>query len=141
QVGAGAAWAAIYPEARDIVPGVAQRLLLRVIDGHGGPISAPFLVEGDGLREEVRTDEHGEAELSWKVPPDVGAARNVGPCAGGVAASVRVRAMADVPQILPRRDPFELCIVVDRDAAGIVRADRSAARVGDTVHVSIAPAQ
>src|SRR6185437_1734600 len=72
QVGAGSAWAALYPEAREIVPGVAQRILLRMIDGHGKPISAPFLVEGDGLREEVRTDAHGEAELTWKAPPDVG---------------------------------------------------------------------
>ena len=59
QVGAGSAWAALYPEAREIVPGVEQRMLLRMTDGHGRPIAAPFLVEGDGLREEVRTDAHG----------------------------------------------------------------------------------
>ena len=141
RVGAGGATAEIWPEAHEVVPGVAQRLLLRVLDGHGRPISAPFLVEGDGLHEEVHTNASGDAEVTWKAPPDVGAARNVGPCAGGVAASVRVRAMADVPQILPRRDPFEICVAVDREAAGIARADRSAARVGDTVHVGVTPAQ
>ncbi len=141
RVGAGSASAEILPEGHDIVPGVEQRLLLRVLDGHGKPIAATFLVEGDGLHEEVRTDAWGEAGLTWKAPPDVGAARNVGPCAGGVAASVRVRATAEVPQLLPRRDPFDLCVSIDREAAGIVRADRSAARVGDTLHVTVAPAQ
>jgi len=141
QVGAGAASAEILPEAREIVPGVEQRLLLRVLDGHGRPVAAPFLVEGDGLHQEVRTDPWGEAELTWKAPPDVGAARNVGPCAGGVAASVRVRATTEVPQLYPRKDPFELCLSIDREAAGIVRADRSAARIGEAIHVSVTPAQ
>ncbi len=140
-VGAGGARAELLPEAREIVPGVTQRLLLRVRDGHDRPVAAPFLVEGDGLRQEVRTDAQGEAEISWSAPPDVGAARNVGPCAGGVAASVRVRATAEVPQLYPRRDPFELCLSINREATGIARADRSAARVGEAVHVTVTPAQ
>lgn len=140
-VGMGTASAALLPEARDLVPGLAQRLLLRVADGHGRPVSAPFLIEGDSLREEVRTGAEGEASITWNVPSDVGAARQVGPCAGGVAASVRVRPTTDVPGLDPGRGPFELCLPVDREAAGIVRADRSAARVGETVHVSIAAAQ
>lgn len=139
-VGVGGASAELLPEAHELVPGLAQRLLLRVLDGHGRPVAAPFLVEGDGLRQEVRTDAWGEAELTWKAPPDLGAARNVGPCAGGVAASVRVRATTDVPQLAPRRDPFELCLPIDREAAGIVRADRSMARAGETVHVTVTPA-
>jgi hypothetical protein len=141
RVGAGGAVAELLPEAHEVVPGVEQRLLLRVRDGHGRPVSAPFLVEGDGLRQEVHTSAAGEADVTWKAPPDVGAARNAGPCAGGVAASVRVRATTEVPALLPRRDPFELCLNVDREAAGIVRADRSAARIGDTIHVTVAPAQ
>jgi Alpha-2-macroglobulin family len=141
QVGTGGASAELFAEAKEIAPGVEQRLLLRVIDGHGRPVAAPFLVEGDGLHADVRTDAWGEAQLTWKAPADVGAARNVGPCAGGVAASVRVRATAEVPQILPRRDPFDLCLSIDREAAGIVRADRSAARAGDTIHVTVTPAQ
>src|SRR5262249_26690007 len=141
RVGTGAAFAELLPEARDLVPGVEQRLLLRVLDGHNKPVPAPFLVEGDGLHQEVRTDAFGEAEVTWKTPPDVGAARNVGPCAGGVAASVRVRATTEVAQLLPRRDPFELCLPIDREAAGIARGDRSTVRIGDTVHVTIAAAQ
>ena len=140
KVGTGGASAELLPEAHELVPGATQRLLLRVLDGHGQPIAAPFLVEGDGLREEVRTDAWGEAALTWKAPPDLGAARNVGPCAGGVAASVRVRATAEVPQLLPRRDPFELCLPIDREAAGIARADRSMARAGETLHVTVVPA-
>jgi hypothetical protein len=140
RVGIGGASAELLPEAREVVPGVEQRMLLRVIDGRGKPVAGPFVVEGDGLREEVRTSAAGEAEVTWRAPPDVGAARNVGPCAGGVAASVRVRATADVPQLLPRRDPFELCVPIDREATGLARVDRSVARAGEKIHVTIAPA-
>jgi hypothetical protein len=141
KVGSSAATAELLPEAGEIVPGVEQKMLLRVRDGHGKPVIGPFLVEGDGLHQEVRTSAWGEAEIVWKAPPDVGAARNVGPCAGGVAASVRVRATSDIPALAPRRDPFDLCLVINREAVGIARADRSIARAGDTVHVSITPSQ
>jgi hypothetical protein len=141
RVGASDSYAELVPEGRDLVPGVEQRLLLRVHDGHDRPVSGGFVVEGDGLSKEVRTNAWGEAEVTWKPPPDVGAARNVGPCAGGVAASVRVRATSDIPALLPRRDPFDLCLSIDREAAGILRVDRSVARVGDTIHVAVALAQ
>ena len=58
QYRAGAASAELLPEAREIVPGVTQRLLLRVRDGHARPVAAPFLVAGehveDGLRHVLR---------------------------------------------------------------------------------------
>src|SRR5262249_21822597 len=56
RVGASDAVAELLPEARDVVPGVEQRLLLRVRDGHDRPVSAGFRVEGDGLSQEVRTN-------------------------------------------------------------------------------------
>ncbi len=126
-VGAGAATAEILPEAHEIVPGVEQRLLLRVLDGHARPIAGPFLVEGDGLHQEVHTDAWGEAELAWKVPPDVGATRNVGPCAGGVAASVRVRATAEVPQLLPAQGSLR-AVPLRRSRGGGHRPRRSLGR-------------
>jgi hypothetical protein len=136
-IGYGIASVELLPEAQSMVPGVLEHLLLRVHDGHHQPIAAPFLVEGDGLRTEVRTNTFGEAEVVWKAPPDLGAGRGVGPCAGGVAATVRVRPTADVPALAPRRDPFDLCVPVDREAGAFVRLDRTAARIGDRVHVEV----
>ncbi len=46
--------------------------------------------------------------MLWHPPVDVGAMRKVGLCAGGVAAAVRVRALADVPALRPRSEPFDL---------------------------------
>ncbi|MFS8068773.1 MAG: alpha-2-macroglobulin family protein, partial [Byssovorax sp.] len=79
----------------------------------------------------------GEAEVLWHPPIDVGAMRNVGPCAGGVAASVRVRALADVPALRPRTEPFELCVPIDRDATAMIALERPTARVGDRLHVRV----
>src|SRR6202022_2451889 len=102
--------AELLPQNGTVVPGIEQRLLLRVLDGHFRPVIAPFSVEGDGLKASVTTDADGEAEVLWHPPVDIGATRNVGPCAGGVAASVRIRALADVPALHPRTEPFELCV-------------------------------
>jgi hypothetical protein len=139
-VGYRTASAELLPEASSIVPGVDQRLLLRVRDGHRNPVVAPFLVEGDGLRIKLQTNASGEAELTWKTPVDVGASRSTGSCAGGVAASIRVRPTVDVPALASRRAPFDLCVPVDRDAGGLVQLDKTSARIGDKVHVVVLPA-
>lgn len=136
-VGVPASNAWLFPEAGSIVPGVEQRLLLRVLDGHYQPVAAGFSVKGDGLDVHVTTGADGEAEVTWKPPVDVGAQRNVGPCAGGVAAAVVVRPLGAVPALGPRRDPFELCLPVNRDAGALVRVDRPIARTGDRVHVRV----
>ncbi len=135
-VGVPASTAELLPEAGQLVPGVPQHLMLRVRDGHGAPVRATFRLEGDGLAADATTDEHGETDITWQTPIDLGASRRVGPCAGGVAATVRVRPVADVPA-LGRRDPFELCVPVDREAQGIVAVDRLVAHVGETVHVAV----
>jgi hypothetical protein len=139
-VGAPVSTAELLPEAGSIFPGVEQRLVLRVRDGRARPVSAAFSVRGDGLDGNVTTNADGEAELTWKPPADVGALRNVGPCAGGVAAAVTVRPVGEVPALRPRRDPFELCLRVDRDATALVVTDRPIARVGERVHVRVVEA-
>ncbi len=136
-VGVPTASAELLPQNGAVVPGIEQRLLLRVLDGHFRPVAAPFSVEADGLKASVTTDADGEAEVLWHPPVDVGAMRNVGPCAGGVAASVRIRALADVPALRPRSEPFELCVAIDRDATAMIALERPIARVGDRVHVRV----
>ena len=132
-----ASTATLYPEAVAVVPGVEQRLFLRVQDGHSRPVQATFAVEGDGLHASVTTDADGEAETTWRPPVTVGALRNVGPCAGGVAAAVTVRPVGVVPALRPRTEPFELCLGVDRDAHALVAVDRPVARMGERVHVRV----
>ncbi len=136
-VGAPAAEATLAPEGDRVVPGLEQRVFLSVHDGKGRPVSAPFRVDGDGLVAHVRTDDHGEAEISWRAPLDLGAERQTGPCAGGVAAAVTVRAEAQVAALATHPDPFELCVKVDRDATSLVRTDRTLVRAGDKVHVRV----
>ena len=136
-VGATASTAELLPERGKIIPGLEQRMLLRLRDGKGAPIKAAFSVEADGLRERVTTDAHGEAEITWHPPVDLGALRHIGPCAGGVAAAVVVRAEGEVPQLGVRREPFEICVSVDRDVSAVVRADAPLARAGDKVHVRV----
>ncbi len=136
-VGVATASAELLSQNGAVVPGIEQRMLLRVLDGHSRPVAAPFSIEADGLKASVTTDADGEAEVLWHPPVDVGAMRNVGPCAGGVAASVRIRALADVPALHPRTEPFELCVAIDRDATAMIALERPIARVGDRVHVRV----
>lgn len=130
-VGNPSSTAALLPEAGAIVPGVEQRVLLRVLDGRWDPVQGSFTVEGDGLKASVTTDAHGEAEVIWKPPVDVGALRNVGPCAGGVAAAVLVRPVGAIPALGPRREAFQLCLSVDREAGALLRTERAMVRAGD----------
>jgi hypothetical protein len=138
-VGAPAAEATLTVEGDRIVPGIEQRLLLTMHDGKGRPVTAPFEVDADGLSAHVKTDAHGEAEVAWRVPADVGAMRQTGPCAGGVAAAVTVRVEAHVPALATHPDPFELCVKVDRDATSLVRPERTLVRAGERVRVRVVP--
>jgi hypothetical protein len=136
-VGVPASTAELLPEAGRVVPGVEQRLLLRVYDPRGEPVAATFSVEGDGLASTVTTTADGEAEVTWHPPAELGARRSVGPCAGGVAAAVLVRPQGVVPAIKPRTEPWELCLPVDREATALVKADRPIARSGDRVRLRV----
>lgn len=128
----------VTPEGREIVPGLSQRLFVRILDGHGDGIAATFAVEGDGLAGTFTTNAEGEAEIVWSAPEGVGANRDVGPCAGGVAAAVRVRPVADVPALRARREPLAACVPVDRDAPGLARVEPDVARPGERVRVVLA---
>ncbi len=133
--------AVAYPEVGQIVPGLAQTLVVRVRDARDKPVAGTFTIEGDGLAQRVTTDVWGQAEVTWKVPRDVGAARNVGPCAGGVAATVWVRPASALPALDNRTDPFSTCVPVNRDLKGVLRADRPMATAGGALHVRVAEAE
>lgn len=140
-VGYPHASAELFPEAGVVIPGLEQRMLLRVLDGYGKPVSAPFVLEADGLQQRVKTDDFGEAEVIWKTPVDLGAFRKVGPCAGGVAAAVVVRAEIDIPALGRGRDPFELCVAVDRETTAMVRPEKTIVMPNERVRVQIVSAK
>ncbi len=132
----------VRPEANVLVPGVAQKLLLTVTGDDGEPVrSTSFEVAGDGLRAKVTTDAFGEATFAWSPPVDVGAARNVGPCAGGVAAQVTVRPEAGKEGRTMRTPLFETCVAVDRELGGLLEVSPLVAMPGDKVHVRVATAK
>src|SRR5262249_53792205 len=51
-----------------------------------------------------------------------------------------VRTMADVPA-LGRREPFELCVAVDRDTSAIVRVEPTVVRAGERARVRVVSAR
>lgn len=125
------------PEAGQLVPGLEQAVILRVEDARERPVSAAFTVEGDGLSQKVTTNALGEAEVRWRPPRDVGAARQIGPCAQGVAATITVRPAAAIPELGGRTDPFSTCVTVNRDVAGLVRTDRPMVKAGSAMHARV----
>lgn len=128
----------LLPEAGSLVPGLEQRLLLRARDEQDQPLRGTFTVRGDGLDARVSTDPQGEAELSWKVPAEVGAFRGVGPCASRVAANVSVRPTEPLASLAGRTEPFDVCLDVDRESGGIVRIEPLVAIAGAPVRVRVA---
>lgn len=140
-VGAPNASAHLAPEVPAIVPGLTQTMMLTVTDGHGAGVAGAFVVTGDGLSSRVTTDARGEAEVSWSAPAGVGAMRNAGPCAGGVAAAVVVRPAHAIEALRSQQEPFTLCVPIDRDASGIVRVTPDVARPGEKVRVTVTPAR
>ena len=139
-VGAPNASAELVAESPAIVPGLSQRMMLTITDGHGAGIAGSFSVAADGLAATVLTDARGEAELTWNAPAGVGATRNVGPCAGGVAAAVVIRPTRPLEALRAQQEPFTLCLPIDRDAAGLVHVTPDVARPGEKVRVTVVPA-
>jgi hypothetical protein len=141
-VGIPRASAELMPESGHIVPGIAQRIFVRILDGKGDGIAAPFRITGDGLAASFKTDAKGEGEVTWNVPAGVGATRSVGPCAGSVAAAITIKQETVVPALeRDQREGFVRCVAIDRDAEGIVRVEPSVARPGDKVRITIARAR
>lgn len=135
-VGRPSAEATLQPEAGSIVPGLEQRVFVRITNDEYEPAKGSFRLTGDGLDATVTTDADGEAEFTWKAPKDVGAKRDNGPCAGGVAAAVMLQAVSGVPG-LSRKTPFELCVGVDRDATAIVRPESPVVRAGGELRLQV----
>lgn len=137
RVGVDAAVASVelQPEGGVVVPGLRQRLFLRARDGRDRGIVGTFTLRGDGLDARVLTDAWGEAEVSWNVPAEVGALRQVGPCAGGVAAAVVIRWEGELPALAGRADPFEPCVRVDRDATSLAVLAKPIVRSGSSAEV------
>ncbi len=140
-VGTAAASAELVPESTAIVPGLTQRVFLRIRDGRGEGVQGPFTIRGDGLSTTLTTDRRGEAEFPWTVPAEIGALRNVGPCAGGVAAAVSIRPDGDLPSLGGRRTPFSVCVAVDRDSVAVARVEPEAVRPGDRVKITVSHAR
>jgi hypothetical protein len=128
-VRAPVASAELFPEATALVPGLEQRVFLRLTGDDGEGVAGRFAVKGDGLAAEVDTNKHGEAEFSWRVPETIGASRDQGPCSGGVAATVNITSTS--------RPAVQTCIQVNRDAEAIVRGDSPVLRVGERVHLAV----
>lgn len=135
-VGLPVAEATLDMESGEVVPGAKQRGYLHVSYGDKG-VAGAFLVEADGLKQQVATDKDGDAEITWTAPEDVGATRGNGPCAGGVAAAVTVRQVTPIPALSRHPEPFELCVRVLRERAALLRPNVYVARVGEKVTVKV----
>ncbi|MCC7381934.1 MAG: hypothetical protein IT384_08900 [Deltaproteobacteria bacterium] len=125
----------LLPEGKSLVPGLTQRVFLRLIDAKGAPIRGELDITGDGLAVRAQTDAHGEAELRWAVPREVGAAHDAGLCASGVAATVRISARGSTR--LGKSRSVERCVPVDRRARTLLVADRPLLRAGESVRVRV----
>jgi hypothetical protein len=125
----------LIPEGGAIVPGVAQRLLLRVLDGAGDGVTGRFVLRGDGLFARVTTDAHGEAELTWRAPDQIGASHPSGPCASSIAATVVIDLEEVQKPIFKAR--YQRCVRVARDSQDLLVLDRPIARAGEKVKLRV----
>lgn len=116
-----------------LVPGIAQRVQLSVHDGWDKPVESEFHVVGDGLDATVRTDARGAGEVTWDVPVDVGASRDIGPCAGGVAATLTITASASAPRELLDQGAVPVCVPVDRARGARIELGSLVARAGEAL--------
>ncbi len=127
----------LTPEAGDLVPGLEQRVFVRVLDDRGKPIKTKLVAKGDGLDTQVSTDEFGEGQLTWKVPAGIGARREVGPCPGTVAAAVTLQTAPGEPPLALSSLAAPLCVGVDRSAKILVRPEKTIVRAGDKLTVEV----
>lgn len=127
--------------AGGVVPGFRGDLLLVADDGEDKPVpNVEFRLEGDGLKQTVRTNERGEAVVDWNVPLGVGTTRHVEPCSGGVAANLAiVSEPSAVTAGFPARS--DLCIPVDRESRVRVVVDPPVVRAGEPVRITLQESQ
>lgn len=135
----------LVPEDGSLIPAVKQRVFFRASGEDGKALVGKFELRADGLSTQVTTNDKGEGEIEWTPPRDVGAARGSGPCAGGVAAAVKVRAIGEVSASSARAfsgelvgtDGLPVCVAVDRDATFELRPLKTVVRAGESVEVEL----
>lgn len=143
EVGERRGYVTLTPEGGEIVPGLEQRLVIALVGDDGEPLRGTFQAKADGLDATFTTNAHGEAEVRWKVPKGIGAARATGPCPGSVAAQVTLRAV-DSPGaksafggVLQGNDGMGLCVTVRREGTVIVRPEKLVARAGESLPITV----
>lgn len=143
RVGVQRASITLEPERGSLVPGVEQRLFVRLRGEDDDPLAGTFRVAGDGLAATVTLDAHGEGEVAWRAPAGIGGFRGVGPCSGQLAAAVRLEAVDEAARSslagarLVGDDDRPLCVPVDREASLLVRVDPPIVRAGQPVRVTV----
>lgn len=135
EVGSAAPSLRLMTQSPALIPGLEQKLVVRAVDAGDKPVKGTFLVKGDRLRAEVQTDENGVAEVPWKTPPDLGNYRTAGPCSSDVAARLTVEPIGANPAFGDRKDPFESCVRVDREAKALLSIEPPMAKAGDKVRI------
>lgn len=125
------------PEAGPLVPGIPQRVLLRVRGDDGKPVSGPARATGDGLGADVVLDAAGEAEITWTPPRDVGSRRDVGPCARSVAATITVEERSG--RLARSGGRAFACVTVDRQREALLHVEPTVARAGERIQVRVVP--
>ncbi|HET6147256.1 MAG TPA: alpha-2-macroglobulin family protein [Polyangia bacterium] len=122
-----------------LVPGQPQHLFLHAAQGEQ-PIGGEFALEGHGLAARLRTNARGWGETLWNVPREIGATvpgdAGTG-CAGEVAATVHIRALAPIAGLAAHPRPFDVCVTVERDAVAAVRPARPLVRAGEDLPVRL----
>ncbi len=124
-------------EDASLVPALEQSLYVRIRDGFGEPVKTGFRLQADGLDVRATSDERGFANVSWKVPRDVGTRRERGPCSDEVATSVRVTLDEGAPKELRAGGPLIQCLPVDRKTRVLVRAGSRVVRAGEAVELEV----
>ncbi len=143
EVGPKRGFATLTPEAGELVPGLDQKLTITLEGDDGAPLRGTFSARGDGLDANFTTNDHGEAEVVWKVPKGVGAKRQTGPCPGSVAAQVTLRqtsaagASTAFGGALVDPSGMALCVPVRREATAFLRPQKLVVREGEPVVVSV----
>ena len=143
-VGQKRGFVTLTAEGGELVPGLEQRVVVEMWGDDGNAMVGKFSAKGDGLDTTFTTNEHGEAEITWKVPKGIGAKRDVGPCPGTVAAQVTLRAVDSGDNAkrafggaLVDSGGMPLCLSVRRDGSLVVRPEKLVLREGDMLPLTV----
>jgi hypothetical protein len=134
----------ITPESGELLRGRSQRVVFQLTRDRGEPLVGTFTVKGDGLDARFTTNAHGEAEVTWQVPRDAGAFRDVGPCPGNVAVGLTVRAVEPSDGTrgafggaLVGPDGLATCVPVRREEGVLLRPAKLVVRPGEKLDFEV----